>query len=201
MRYAALCVLVCLVGCGGGGGSATFSSESEELAYLHAVGSPTPEQWKRRNELQAKADKVAQEERRKAQEFNEAQRAKEEAETRRVEERKKAIVREDLISEAEIHEGGKRYTAAIESYKKLLTRHAGTEEANKAAAKIKALGPLAKAELRQQKIDELVGLAKKYEQERSWSTAITAYKELVRDYPNSPEAEAAASRIEELKNK
>lgn len=38
-----------------------FDSEDEERAYLMSLSNPTPEQWKRRNELNRKAERRAEE--------------------------------------------------------------------------------------------------------------------------------------------
>jgi len=132
-------ILSLAAGCGSKLGTAKFDSEREEHAYLSSLSNPTPEQWKRKNELTEKIARESLESSRRAEaafaaEWNApaavAQRAKEEAE------RNSAAIKELMESGAE-KEGKGEPGLACFYYRSIIDKFPNAPEADTARERLK----------------------------------------------------------------
>jgi hypothetical protein len=131
MRTMIVSVLCLAIGVGCGG--AKFADEREELSYLSSLSNPTPEQWKRKKELeeQARSEQSAQEEAIQNDPAHVAARAKERADD---------IAK--CVKDARFYEGKGAFMGAIGCWEAARDRYPDSPEAKEAPREIARLNEL-----------------------------------------------------------
>ncbi len=183
-----LAVALVVAGCGGKP-EAKFDSETEELSYLSELSNPTPDQWRRRNVLQEKADLESSRLAREAEHERRAEAAK-----MRERELSESLDRELAsfmkIADADVKK--EDWVSASIYYHAVVVRFPDTPEAKRAAEEEKRCdAKAAEIEKREGNSKRLYENATEEERRGQRHIAAVIYGQIARDFPHSKYADKA----------